>query len=304
MRRNVTAAQFSPDGKWHLVFAAGQTAAPHVWSRSELANGQEHDDRRRQISAICAAPSWTSDGKKLLLHRRRSAAPAMASLNRTVTQLLRGALTPHREGARHRRESTAKSRRWRARNRSRARAVADGARAPAPHVQVKIVWGRHSTGGITQLTSMPGLGRSYVTPLTRQHAPTCLRRRAAGRDDTGGGTRVPACTPSTKTARASRASTPPRLTAGGRAAGAADAGRTRRRSTSRNGPRTAAASYFPQGRRHLHAPVAAGPRATDRRGGSRRGGGMAAAGARMADRSRSTETACRRRGAAPHSTCR
>ena len=88
---NVTAAQYSPDGKFISYSRQDKLLRPHVWVK-ELASGQEHmiggDDFLQSSGA-----RWTPDGKKLLLIGG-AGAPAMAALNRTVTQLYAVALQP------------------------------------------------------------------------------------------------------------------------------------------------------------------------------------------------------------------
>ncbi len=86
---NVTGAQFSPDGKYLSYARQDKLLRPHVWVK-ELATGQEKmigaDDFLQSNGA-----KWTPDGKRLLLIGGVGA-PAMAALNRTVTQLYAVAL--------------------------------------------------------------------------------------------------------------------------------------------------------------------------------------------------------------------
>ena len=88
---NVTGAQYSPDGKFISYSRQDKMLRPHVWVK-ELANGQEHMIGGEDFLQSGGA-RWTPDGKKLLLIGG-TGAPAMAALNRTVTQLYAVALQP------------------------------------------------------------------------------------------------------------------------------------------------------------------------------------------------------------------
>ena len=85
------AAQYSPDGKFISYSRQDKLLRPHVWVK-ELASGQEHMIGGEDFLQSSGA-RWTPDGKKLLLIGG-AGAPAMAALNRTVTQLYAVALQP------------------------------------------------------------------------------------------------------------------------------------------------------------------------------------------------------------------
>ena len=121
---NVTSAQFSPDGKWiSPTRRQDKLLRSHVWVK-ELATGQERMIGGEDFLQSSGA-KWTPDGKKLLLIGGVGA-PAMAALNRTVTQLIRGGAAPGGEGPGHGGTSTAEEQAMAAAGADAARAAAGG----------------------------------------------------------------------------------------------------------------------------------------------------------------------------------
>jgi Tol biopolymer transport system component len=156
---SVTAAQYSPDGKFISFSRQDKLLRPHVWVK-ELASGQEHmiggDDFLQSSGA-----RWTPDGKKLLLIGG-AGAPSMAALNRTVTQLYAVALQPA-DKAPDTNEINSEEQAMAAGNDTAAAGRGGrGTGAAAAPVQVKIVWDGIDRR-ITQLTHMAG-SVSYAVP--------------------------------------------------------------------------------------------------------------------------------------------
>ena len=92
-----------------LVSQQDKQLRSHVWLK-ELATGQEHMIGGDEF-LISSGARWTPDGKKLLLIGG-TGAPAMAALNRTVTQLYAVALQPTEKAPDTITTSTPKRRRW------------------------------------------------------------------------------------------------------------------------------------------------------------------------------------------------
>ena len=187
----------SPDGKFISYSRQDKLLRPHVWVK-ELASGQEHmiggDDFLQSSGA-----RWTPDGKKLLLIGG-AGAPAMAALNRDRHAALRVALQPA-EKAPDTNEINSEEQAMAARQRCRPRAAAGAARAARPPpVQVKIVWDGIDRR-ITQLTRMPG-SVSYVVPAPDSRTYLFSAQGGGDRRCRRSAAAVPACTPSTRTARA------------------------------------------------------------------------------------------------------
>jgi tricorn protease len=157
---NVTAAQYSPDGKFVSFTRQDKLLRPHVWVK-ELAGGQEHmiggDDFLQSSGA-----RWTPDGRKLLVIGG-AGAPAMAALNRTVTQLYAVALQPA-EKAPDAGEINSEEQAMAAAGSDSATTAGRGGRGTgaAAVVPVKIVWDGIDRR-IAQLTHMAG-SVSYVVP--------------------------------------------------------------------------------------------------------------------------------------------
>ena len=173
---NVSAAQFSPDGKSISFSRQDKLLRPHVWVK-ELANGQEHMIGGEDFLQSSGA-RWTPDGRKLLLIGGVGA-PAMAALNRTVTQLYAVALQPV-DKAPDTNEINSEEQAMAAGNEAAAGRGGRGAGAGAPPaVQVKIVWDGLDRR-ITQLTRMPG-SVSFVVPAPDTPHVSVLPRRAAER---------------------------------------------------------------------------------------------------------------------------
>ncbi|MBS1855989.1 MAG: PD40 domain-containing protein [Acidobacteria bacterium] len=173
---NVTGAQFSPDGKWISYAKPDKLLRSHVWVK-ELASGAEHmigsDD-----FLLSSGAKWTPDGKKLLFIAG-AGAPAMASLNRTATQLYAVSLTPA-EKAPDSSEINTEEQAMAAESAPGAgRGGRGGAAAPAS-VQVKIVWDGLDRR-ITQLTRMSG-SVMYVVPAPDSRTYLFSAQSAASED--------------------------------------------------------------------------------------------------------------------------
>ena len=177
---NVAAAQFSPDGKYISFARPDKLLRAHVWVK-ELANGQEHMLGGEDFLQSSGA-RWTPDGKKLLLIGGVGA-PAMAALNRTVTQLYSVALQPV-EKAPDSNEINSEEQAMAASNEPAAgRGGRGGGGAAAAPVQVKIVWDGIDRR-ITQLSHMAG-SVSFVVPAPDSR--TYLFSAQGGGDAAGGG---------------------------------------------------------------------------------------------------------------------
>ncbi len=174
---NVTAAQYSPDGKFISYSRQDKLLRPHVWVK-ELANGQEHMIGGEDFLQSSGA-RWTADGKKLLLIGG-TGAPAMAALNRTVTQLYAVALQPAEKAPDTNEVNSEEQAMVAALDPPAGRGGRGGAAAA---VQVKIVWDGIDRR-ITQLTRMPG-SVSFVTPApdSRTYLFSAL---GGGTDDAAG----------------------------------------------------------------------------------------------------------------------
>ncbi len=178
---NVTAAQFSPDSKWISYSRQDKLLRPHVWVK-ELATGQEHmiggDDFLQSSGA-----RWTPDGKKLLLIGGVGA-PAMAALNRTVTQLYAIALTPIEKAPDSADINSEEQAMAAANDTGAGRGGRGGAAATAP-VTVKITWVGLDRR-ITQLTHMAG-SVNFVVPSPDSHTYLFSAMGAATDDPAAGG---------------------------------------------------------------------------------------------------------------------
>src|SRR5882724_4075531 len=158
---NVNGAQFSPDGKWLSYSKQDKLLRAHVWVK-ELASGQEHMIGGEDF-LLSSGAKWTPDGKKLLLIGGVGA-PAMAALNRTVTQLYGVALNPiekdpNATDINSEEQAMAADA---AGNAGGGRGGRGGGAAAPANVQVKITWDGLDRR-ITQLTRMPG-SVGYVVP--------------------------------------------------------------------------------------------------------------------------------------------
>jgi tricorn protease len=180
---NVTGAQFSPDGKYLSYSRQDKLLRPHVWVK-ELASGQERmiggDDFLQSSGA-----KWTPDGKKLLLIGGVGA-PAMAALNRTVTQLYAVALTPIDKSP-DTADINSEEQAMAAANEPAAGRGGRGAggAAATPPVTVKIVWDGIDRR-ITQLTHMSG-SVMFVVPAPDSRTYLFSAMGAATDDPTAGG---------------------------------------------------------------------------------------------------------------------
>jgi tricorn protease len=158
---NVTGAQYSPDGKWLSYAKQDRLLRSHVWVK-ELAGGQEHMIGGEDF-LLSGGAKWTPDGKKLLLIGGVGA-PAMASLNRTTTQLYSVALNPVEKDPSPAGINT-EEQAMAAENAGRGGRGA-GAAAAAP-VVVKITWDGLDRR-IQPLTRMSG-SVGYVVPSPDSH---------------------------------------------------------------------------------------------------------------------------------------
>ncbi|HYT60558.1 MAG TPA: S41 family peptidase [Haliangiales bacterium] len=86
----IATPQFSPDGKWISYSKQDALLRSHVYVKP-LDGGEEHRIEAEDF-LLSSGAKWTPDGKKLLL-LGGVGAPAMSSLNRTLTQLYSVALT-------------------------------------------------------------------------------------------------------------------------------------------------------------------------------------------------------------------
>ncbi len=176
-----------PDGKFISYSRQDKLLRPHVWVK-ELSSGQEHmiggDDFLQSSGA-----RWTPDGKKLLLIGG-AGAPAMAALNRTVTQLYAVALQPA-EKAPDTNEINSEEQAMAASADTPAagRGGRGAGAAAAPPVQVKIVWDGIDRR-ITQLTRMPG-SVTYVVPAPDSRT-YLFSAMGGGTDDAAGAGAGPA----------------------------------------------------------------------------------------------------------------
>ena len=179
---NVTGAQFSPDGKYLSYSRQDKLLRPHVWVK-ELAAGQEHmiggDDFLQSSGA-----RWTPDGKKLLLIGG-AGAPAMAALNRTVTQLYAVALTPADKSPDTGDINSEEQAMAAAADTAAGRGGRGVGTAAAPAAPVKIVWDGIDRR-ITQLTHMPG-SVMFVAPAPDSRTYLFAAQGAATDDPAAGG---------------------------------------------------------------------------------------------------------------------
>jgi tricorn protease len=179
---NLAGAQFSPDGKWLSYSKPDRMLRQHVWVK-ELASGQEHVIGGEDF-LLSSGAKWTPDGKNLLLIGGVGA-PAMAALNRTVTQLYSVALNPVEKDPNAtdiNSEEQAMAAEASGTGAGTGRGGRGGAPAPA-NVQVKITWDGLDRR-ITQLTRMPG-SVSYVVPSPDSR--TYLFSAQGGAADEGSG---------------------------------------------------------------------------------------------------------------------
>ena len=144
-------ARFSPDGKWISFSREDKQVRSHVWVK-ELATGQERMIGGEDFQLSFGA-KWTPDGKKLLLIGGVGA-PAMASLNRTATQLYSVPLTPVEKDPNALDVNTEEQAAAAAEPVPGRGGRGGGARAP-PAAPVKIVWDGLDRR-ITQLSRVAG----------------------------------------------------------------------------------------------------------------------------------------------------
>jgi tricorn protease len=177
---NVSAAQFSPDGKFLSYTRQDKLLRPHVWVK-DLATGQEHMIGAEDFLQSSGA-KWTADGKKLLLIAG-SGAPAMAALNRTVTQLYAVALTPVEKAPDSSDINTEEQAMVAAAIEPAGGRGGRGAGAAAS--PVKIVWDGIDRR-ITQITHMAG-SVMYVVPAPDSRTYLFSAQGAAADDPAAGG---------------------------------------------------------------------------------------------------------------------
>uniref|UniRef100_Q029B1 Tricorn protease homolog n=1 Tax=Solibacter usitatus (strain Ellin6076) TaxID=234267 RepID=Q029B1_SOLUE len=177
---NITGAQFSPDGKYLSYARQDKLLRPHVWVK-ELATGQERMIGGEDFLQSNGA-KWTPDGKKLLLIGGVGA-PAMAALNRTVTQLYAVALLPADKSPDSGEINSEEQAMAAANDPAAGRSGRGGGTAPAP--AVKIVWDGIDRR-ITQLTHMPG-SVMFVVPAPDSRTYLFSAQGAAADDPAAGG---------------------------------------------------------------------------------------------------------------------
>jgi tricorn protease len=179
---NVTGAQFSPDGKYLSYSRQDKLLRPHVWVK-ELSTGQERMIGGEDFLQSNGA-KWTPDGKKLLLIGGVGA-PAMAALNRTVTQLYAVALTPADKSPDSGEINSEEQAMAAANDPAAGRGGRGAGTAPAPAPAVKIVWDGIDRR-IAQLTHMPG-SVMFVVPAPDSRTYLFSAQGAAADDPAAAG---------------------------------------------------------------------------------------------------------------------
>jgi len=204
---NVQGPQFSPDGKWVSYSKQDGLMRSHVYIKP-IDGGAEREIKSDEF-VVASGAKWTPDGRKLLL-LGGVGAPAMAALNRTVTQLYSISLTRNEKNPDdHDVDTEAQAEAAAAENTRR------GGGAAAPKVDVKIEWDGLDQR-IKQLSHMGGSITDVVpSPDSRMYALV-----AGGGAEDGPGL----YTLSDDGARLTRISTAPEGGGGGRGRGGAGGG--------------------------------------------------------------------------------